>query len=123
MNDRRDDLPARSLSMAKRTPARDERGQIVILTALSMTVLLAIAALAVDASFMYDKRTQLYAAADAAAKVVAAEVQRHPRNPRVTHDALQNFANQQVRAHGFTPFSGELTCGDTPPVPPAGTTL
>src|SRR6476646_2725538 len=38
------------------TPARDDRGQILILTALTMTVLLGISALAIDASFAYDKR-------------------------------------------------------------------
>ena len=49
-------------------PRRGERGQVIVLTALSMTMLLGIAALSVDAAFMYDKRNRLYAAADAAAK-------------------------------------------------------
>jgi len=63
----------KELSMVKRTPVRDERGQILILTALSMTVLLGMAVLSIDASFMYDKRNRLSAAADAAAKSAAAE--------------------------------------------------
>ena len=53
-----------------------ERGSILILTALSMTVLLGIAALSIDISFMYDKRNRLHAAADAAAKSGAFEVRR-----------------------------------------------
>ena len=44
---------------------RDERGQVLIVTALTLTTLLAIAALAIDTAFMYDKRNHLAAAADA----------------------------------------------------------
>jgi Flp pilus assembly protein TadG len=97
---------ARSFPMIRRTPARDERGQILILTALSMTVLLGMAAFSVDASFMYDKRNKLYAAADAAAKLGATEVH---RNSSVTQAALEAFAAEQVRRHGLTPGSWGTT--------------
>ncbi len=77
-----------------------ESGSILILTALSMVVLLGIAALALDVSFMYDKRNRLHAAADAGAKSAAFELQRHSS---ISLTDLQTFANQQVSAHGFNP--------------------
>ena len=92
--------------MVKRTPVRGERGQILIVTVLSMTVLLGMAALSIDASFMYDRRNVLHAAADAAAKSVAAELQ---RNSGLTATDARNFANQQVVAHGLVPGA----CGTT----------
>src|SRR5262245_36805241 len=78
-----------------------ERGQILILTALSMTVLLGISALALDASFMYEKRNRLYAAADAAAKAGAIEVW---RDSTLSTPAIQTFAEAQVYSHGFIPI-------------------
>ena len=106
--------------MTKRTPIRDERGQILIITALSMTLLLGIAALSIDASFIYDKRNQLYAAADAAAKIGASEVH---RLPAVTQGALDLFAKKQVESHGLTyaacgtSASGTaVTCINHPPL-------
>jgi Flp pilus assembly protein TadG len=71
-----------------------------------MTVLLGMAALSVDASFMYDTRNRLYAAADAAAKLGAAEVL---RDSSISQTDLETFAHQQVTAHGLTPG----TCGST----------
>ncbi len=79
--------------------APSERGQVLVLTVLAMTVLLGIAALSVDAGFMYDQRNELFAAADAAAKIGATEV---GRNAAVTAAALTAFGTQQVGAHGFT---------------------
>ncbi len=58
------------------TPGRSERGSILILTALMMTVLLGVAAFSVDVSFGFDLRNRLAAAADAAAKSAALEVER-----------------------------------------------
>ena len=90
-----------------RSVAGEDRGQILILTALSMTVLLGIAAMSIDASYMYDKRNLMYAAADAAAKSGAIEVH---RNPTVAQGSLEVFADRQVTAHGFTPIrSGGTT--------------
>jgi hypothetical protein len=50
-----------------------ERGQILIMTALMMVALLGTAALSIDASYMFDRRNILYAAADDAAKSGAIE--------------------------------------------------
>jgi len=80
--------------------AGGEGGQILILTALSMTAMLAIAALSIDVSFMYDKRNRLYSAADAAAKSGAIEVY---RNSSIGSTALQAFANYEVTRQGFSP--------------------
>ena len=81
-------------------PLKGDSGQILVLTAVIMVVLLGIAALSLDASFMYDKRNRLQAAADAAAKSAAIEVL---RNPGVALSSLEAFADQQVTAHGFSP--------------------
>lgn len=77
-----------------------DRGQILVLTAVSMVALLGITALTLDASFMFAKRNRLHAAADAAAKSAAYEVL---RNPTVSLASLESFADQQVAAHGFSP--------------------
>jgi hypothetical protein len=53
-----------------------ERGSVVLLVAFSTVALLGIAALSVDASFMFDLRQKMSAAADAAAKTAAFEVKR-----------------------------------------------
>ncbi len=83
-----------------------ERGSILILTALSLTVLLGIAALSIDASLMYDTRNQLAAAADAAAKSVATEIH---RQPLIDAAGMQAFAAQQVATIGLVPGP----CGST----------
>ena len=80
--------------------ARRDSGQIIILTAFSMVAMLAIAALSIDVSFMYDKRNRLYSAADAAAKSGAAEVY---RNSSISPTALQAFADYEVSRQGFSP--------------------
>ena len=90
----------RTVGSHRRALVSAEPGQVLILTALCIPVLLGIAALSIDAAFMYDIRNRLYAAADAAAKSGAIEVR---RNPSVTQANLENFAHQQVAAHGFTP--------------------
>ena len=78
----------------------DHEGQILVLTSVSMVALMGIMALSLDASFMFEKRNRLHAAADAAAKTAAVEI---TRNKSVTLAALESFADQQVSAHGFTP--------------------
>ena len=89
-----------------------ERGSILILTALSMTVLLGIAALSLDISFMYDKRDRLHAAADAGAKSAAFELQ---RNSSISLTNLKAFANQQVSLHGFNPAGTTNVVVNHPP--------
>lgn len=87
----------------RRLTIDDESGSILILTALSMAVLLGIAALAIDVSFMYDRRNILSAAADAAAKSAAIEVHLSSNPSSVPIANLQAFANQQVSTFGLTP--------------------
>jgi hypothetical protein len=84
----------------------DERGQLLIVTALGMVMLLGIAALSIDASFMYDQRNKLYAAADAAAKSGAIEVF---RDNGLSPAALTAFGEQQVHAHGFDPLDPTIS--------------
>jgi Putative Flp pilus-assembly TadE/G-like len=95
-----------------RVNVSSESGQILILTALSLVVTLGIAALSIDASFMYDKRNRLHAAADAAAKTAAIEVKRG--NSSQTN--LEAFANQQVTAHGFNPGTTTVVVINHPPL-------
>ena len=94
------DVPHMIATALSARPSNRESGQILVLTAVTMIALLGIAALTLDASFMYDKRNRLHAAADAAAKSAAIEVL---RNPAVALTSLEAFADQQVAAHGFTP--------------------
>ncbi len=98
--------------MTKRTPVRDERGQILIITAVTLTVILGIAALSVDASFMYDKRNRLYAAADAAAKGAALELARG----NSVQANLEAFAKREVSNHGFNPAGSTVVEVFCPPV-------
>ena len=77
--------------------ASNERGQILVLTAVLLTAILGIAALSLDAAFMYDERNRLFAAADAAAKAAALEMRRSGAAN------LQTFANHEVAVHGFNP--------------------
>src|SRR5579862_1022320 len=51
-----------------------ERGSIVVLTALALVILLGISALALDASYLYENRDRMGAAADAAARAAALEL-------------------------------------------------
>src|SRR5688572_30467957 len=84
----------------RRVQLRNQEGQILVLTSVSMIALLGIMALSLDASFMFEKRNRLHAAADAAAKSAAIEI---IRNSSVTQTSLEKFADQQVIAHGFLP--------------------
>ncbi len=76
---------------------RGERGQVIVLISLAMFVIVGVSALAIDGSFIYEKRNRLHAAADAAAKSAAIEVKRgNTASPR-----LRAFAKLEVEAHGF----------------------
>lgn len=75
---------------------RSEAGNVLILTALSMTVLLGVVALAIDGSNGYTERTRMAAAADAAAKSAAYQL-------KYGYGDLQAFANREAVMHGFTP--------------------
>jgi len=109
---------SRAVSTAT-NPSRDA-GQILVLTTVSMVVLLGIMALSVDASFMFEKRNRLHAAADAAAKAAAIEL---VRNPSVSQAALEKFADQEVIAHGLLPVRQGGSAAVTINHPPASGTF
>ncbi len=69
---------------------------MIILITISMFAIIGVAALAIDGSFMYEKRNRLHAAADAAAKSAAIEAQRGNASNRWA------FAQREVEAHGFS---------------------
>jgi Flp pilus assembly protein TadG len=87
--------------MTKPTLRAGERGQILVFSLAAMTAILGVAALSIDAAFMYDKRNRLYAAADAAAKSVALELRRD--NTLSTVPELKRYADQQILMQGFNP--------------------
>src|SRR5262245_11113435 len=99
---------------------RRERGSILIMTALTLTGMLGVTALALDAAYMYDQRNRMGAAADAAALAAAQEYKRAS-----TAANLQAYANHAVALHatamqmGLSVVSGSsnvTTCS-----PPADT--
>jgi hypothetical protein len=90
--------------MTRPTLRAGERGQILVFTAVSLVALMGIAALSIDAAYLYDKRNKLYAAADAAAKAAAFAKKRSPVNPD-----LYRMASHEVSALGFSP----VACGST----------
>jgi Flp pilus assembly protein TadG len=104
--------------MTNPTLRSDERGQILVFTAVSLVALMGFTALTIDASFMYDRRNKLYAAADAAAKSAAFAMQRSTSAPN-----LQTFANHEFAISGFTGMtgncsatSGTVVCVHNPPL-------
>lgn len=88
--------------------ARSESGNILVLTALSLVVLLGITALAIDGSYGYSERNRMAAAADAASKSAAYQL-------KYGYGDLQAYANREVVMHGFTPGSDVTVTVNTPP--------
>jgi hypothetical protein len=95
-----------------RSRTREPRGQVVIITAASMLVLMGIAALVVDLGFSWMLKRQEQNAADPAAIAAA----RHIKDP-VTGDPIPGFAVQTemntdacfyAQANGF--FDGDAGC-------------
>jgi hypothetical protein len=78
---------------------RSESGSVLILTALSIVLLLGVAAFAVDGSFMYTERNRMWAAADAAAKAGALEA----FYGNTTQANLEAFADHEATLHNFSP--------------------
>src|SRR5262245_6705986 len=75
------------------------RGQMLVMMAATLTGVLGIAALSIDAAFMYDKRNRLHAAADDVAKSLAIEGRRQAG--ALTQGAMNAFADDQAASHGF----------------------
>jgi hypothetical protein len=105
----------------------DEHGQVAIVVALMLVVLLGFAALVVDVGLNWAARTQAQAAADAAA---LAGVIALPSDPAAAVEDVRNYLNANVPGlagtpgweHNDTDTDGDITCW-TPPaeVPEPGT--
>jgi Putative Flp pilus-assembly TadE/G-like len=105
----------------------DEHGQVAIVVALILVVLLGFAALVVDVGLNWAARTQAQAAADAAA---LAGVIALPSDPAAAVEDVRRYLNVNVPGlagtpgweHNDTDADGDITCW-TPPaeVPPPGT--
>jgi hypothetical protein len=104
----------------------DEGGQVAIVVALMLVVLLGFAALVVDVGLHWAARTQAQLAADAAA---LAGVIALPNDPAAAVDDVRRYLNANVPGlagtpgweHNDTDADGDITCW-TPPaeVPPPG---
>src|SRR5215475_13929485 len=99
--------------MPKRTRSRrrNERGQTLMLVAISMVSLLAIAALAVDLGSLYAARGEIQRAADAAALAgakafVDSGVTTNPTNPQ-----LQSIAQTMAQAYASAAAAQNLVSG------------
>ena len=98
-------------NLRNRLPANTETGQILVLSALVMTVLLVFSAMAIDIGFWVHTRTKLQADADAmalaGAQKLCAEVtcrcrRRHPRNKlRVVERPQEHRGAIGSRRHGM----------------------
>jgi hypothetical protein len=105
----------------------DQSGQVAIVVALMLVVLLGFAALVVDVGLNWAARTQAQGAADAAA---LAGVIALPNDPTAAIDDVRHYLNANVPGlagtpgweHNDTDADGDITCW-TPPaeVPPPGT--
>jgi len=77
---------------------RSERGSILILTAVSLTVLMGVTALAVEGGLLFDTRQRMQSAADAGALASALEVK---RDSAIPIGNLRPFADNATKFHGF----------------------
>ncbi len=111
--------------MLVRSPRRPHRrGQVIILIAASLTVIMGILAISLDGGMLHDNRRRLQAAADAAALSGGAELFRyypliiHPTNPQNDpYGAAAAAATAAATAHGYTSGNGSSTVAVH--VPPA----
>src|SRR5512141_1337412 len=83
----------------RRTPGGVRRGSIVILTAVLLTVLMGVTALAVDFGNASDYRHRMQSAADAAAIAGGLEIK---RKPSISDTDLQTFVYHDAANNGFT---------------------
>ena len=88
---------------------RDQRGAVAVVVALSLVVILGVAALAVDASFLYSLRAQLQATADSAALAGASQL---PDDDETTEAAvLYAGKNMPSATHGTVLAAADVTLG------------
>jgi Putative Flp pilus-assembly TadE/G-like len=104
----------------------DERGTVAIVVALSLTMLLAFAALVVDVGLNWAARTQAQTAADSAALAGAALL---PADPAGALTAVRDSLNANVGGLAGTGMvwasdgdetNGEVRCWTSPDPPPTG---
>lgn len=89
---------------------RDEDGQMLVMTALTMVVLLGFVALATDVGVFFHTRRQMQTAADAAATAGAMDVLNNDPG------AVQADANRAAANNGFSKSNGSVVTVSTPPV-------
>ncbi|HYU79381.1 MAG TPA: pilus assembly protein TadG-related protein [Vicinamibacterales bacterium] len=83
-----------------------ESGQILILTALMLPVLIACAAMALDAGYAYDYKKQMQAAADSGAHAAALFLY---YKPTATQGELETAARHDTSSNGFTHGTASVT--------------
>src|SRR5438552_12624768 len=92
--------------------SRHSRGQVLVLSALMLTVLIGFVGLAADTGYFFDYRRRMTAAADSAAVAAALEVKRNPTSTQVT-----TVARAAATASGFTDGTNGITVAvNRPPV-------
>lgn len=96
---------------------RGERGSMLLLAAIVLPVLLAFAALALDAGYFFDYKQRMGAAADAAAIAGAFEIK---RNFTISQSNLETYARDDAGRNGFTDGTNGVTVAVTRP-PSTGT--
>ena len=107
-----------------RGPDADQRGQVAIVVALMLTVMLAFGALVVDVGLNWASRTELQSAADAAALAGAAEL---PGQPDEAMAEVRQYLDDNIpglagAAAGWESdgdaANGDVTCYRPPAAPP-----
>jgi len=83
---------------------RYSKGQVLVLSALILTVLVGFMGLAVDAGYFFDYRRRMVAAADSAAVAGAMEVKRDPNSTNVV-----TVARNAAAANSFTHGADDIT--------------
>jgi hypothetical protein len=102
----------------------DQQGQVAIVVALMLTVMLGFGALVVDVGLNWAARTQLQSAADAAALAGAAELPGQPDEAlaKATEYMLDNVPSLADAAAGWESdgdeSNGDITCYSPPEAPP-----
>ena len=102
----------------------DQQGQVAIVVALMLTVMLGFGALVVDVGLNWTARTQLQSAADAAALAGAAELPGQPDEAlaKATEYMLDNVPSLADAGAGWESdgdeSNGDITCYSPPEAPP-----
>src|SRR5687767_3792591 len=93
---------------------RDSRGQVLVITALALPVVIGFVALALDAGFMFDYKRRAQTAADAGALGAALYM---AANAGATNTDLETVARQDTGYNGFTHGTTNITVTlNRPPV-------